>query len=47
MIKTRTVILAGHVAHMERRNAYRILVGKAAGKKPLGKPYVFGRIILR
>jgi hypothetical protein len=31
--------LAGHVALMEeKRNAYRILVGKPEGKRPLGRP---------
>jgi hypothetical protein len=30
---------AGYVARMrEKRNAYRILVGKPDGKKPLGRP---------
>jgi hypothetical protein len=30
---------AGHVARMEEtRNAYRILVGKPEGKRPLGRP---------
>jgi hypothetical protein len=30
---------AGHVARLrEKRNAYRLLVGKAEGKKPLGRP---------
>jgi hypothetical protein len=30
---------AGHVARLgEKRNAYRILVGKPEGKRPLGKP---------
>jgi hypothetical protein len=29
---------AGHVAQMEKRNAYRILVGKPEGKRPLGRP---------
>jgi hypothetical protein len=30
---------AGHVARTgETRNAYRILVGKAEGKRPLGRP---------
>ena len=29
----------GHVARMgERRGAYRVLVGKPEGKKPLGRP---------
>jgi hypothetical protein len=30
---------AGHVAGLEeKRNEYRILVGKPEGKRPLGKP---------
>jgi hypothetical protein len=29
---------AGHVARMEKRNAYRILVVKTEGKRPLGRP---------
>ena len=30
---------AGHVARMgEERGAYRVLVGKPEGKKPLGRP---------
>jgi hypothetical protein len=30
---------AGHVARIvEKRNAYRILLGKPEGKKPLGRP---------
>jgi hypothetical protein len=30
---------AGHVAQMgEKRFAYRILVGKTEGKRPLGRP---------
>jgi hypothetical protein len=30
---------AGHVARMgEKRNAYRILMGKSEGKRPLGRP---------
>jgi hypothetical protein len=33
------MIRAGHVAHMgERRVAYRVLVGKPEGKRPLGRP---------
>jgi hypothetical protein len=29
----------GHVARMEeKRNAYRLLVGKPEGKRPLGRP---------
>jgi hypothetical protein len=39
MIKTRRMSWAGHVARMgEKRNAYRILVGKPEGKRPLGRP---------
>jgi hypothetical protein len=39
MIKSRRMRWAGHVAQMgARRNAYRILVGKPAGKRPLGRP---------
>jgi hypothetical protein len=39
MIKSRRMRWAGHVARMgEKRNAYRILVGKLEGKRPLGRP---------
>jgi hypothetical protein len=39
MIKSRRISWAGHVARMEeKRNAYRILVGKPKGKRPLGRP---------
>jgi hypothetical protein len=31
----------------EMRNAYRILIGKPEGKKPLGRPRIDGRIILK
>jgi hypothetical protein len=31
----------------EKMNGYRILVGKPEGKRPLGRPRVGGRIILR
>jgi hypothetical protein len=35
----RRVKWAGHVAQMgEKRNAYRLLVGKPEGKRPLGRP---------
>ena len=37
--KSRKMRCAGHVARMgERRGAYRILVGKPEGKRPLGRP---------
>jgi hypothetical protein len=39
MMKSRRVRWAGHVAQMrEKRNAYRILVGKPEGMRPLGRP---------
>jgi hypothetical protein len=39
MIKSRRMRWAGHVARMgEKRNAYRILVGKPEGKRTLGRP---------
>jgi hypothetical protein len=39
MIKSRRVRWGGHVAQIgEKRNAYRILVGKSEGKRPLGRP---------
>jgi hypothetical protein len=39
MSKSRTMRWAGLVARMgEARNAYRILVGKSEGKRPLGRP---------
>jgi hypothetical protein len=39
VIKSRRMRLAGHVARMgEKRNAYRLLVGKPEGKRPLGRP---------
>jgi hypothetical protein len=39
MIKSRRMRWAGHVARMgESRNAYRILVGKPEGRRPLGRP---------
>jgi hypothetical protein len=38
VIKSRSMRWAGHAARMgERRNAYRILVGKPEGKRPLGR----------
>ena len=39
VIKLRRMRWAGHVAHMgEERGAYRVLVGKPEGKRPLGRP---------
>jgi hypothetical protein len=39
MIKSRRMRWAGHVPRMvEERNAYRILLGKPDGKRPLGRP---------
>jgi hypothetical protein len=39
IIKSRRMRWAGHVARMgEKRNAYRLLVGKPEGKGPLGRP---------
>jgi hypothetical protein len=38
-IKSRKMRWASHVARMgEKRNAYRLLVGKPEGKRPLGRP---------
>ena len=39
VIKSRRLRWAGHVAKMEEgRSAFKILIGKPTGKKPLGKP---------
>ncbi|KAJ4436590.1 hypothetical protein ANN_16623 [Periplaneta americana] len=38
-IKSRRLRWAGHVARMDKsRNAYRLLVGRPEGKRPLGRP---------
>jgi hypothetical protein len=38
IIKSRRMRWAGHVARMgEKRNVYRLLVGKPEGKRPLGR----------
>ena len=38
-LKSRRLRWAGRVARMEQsRNAYRVLVGKPEGKRPLGRP---------
>ena len=39
LIKSRILRWAGHVARMEvGRSAFRILTGKSAGRRPLGRP---------
>jgi len=39
VIKSRRIRWAGHVARMgEKRDIYRVLVGKPDGKRPLGRP---------
>jgi hypothetical protein len=39
IIKARRMRWAGHVGRMEeKRNAYRLLVGKPEGRRPLGTP---------
>jgi hypothetical protein len=38
-IKSRRMRLASHVARIgEKRNSYKLLVGKPEGKRPLGRP---------
>jgi hypothetical protein len=38
-MKSRRKRWAGHVARMEeKRNVYRLLVGKPEGKRPIGRP---------
>jgi hypothetical protein len=39
IIKSRRMRWVGHVARMgEKRNVYRLFVGKPEGKRPLGRP---------
>jgi hypothetical protein len=46
--KSRRMKWAGHVARMgEKGGAYRILVGRPEGRRPLGRPSIHGRIILK
>jgi hypothetical protein len=49
VIKSRIMRWAGHVAYMEeeKRNAYRVLVGKLEGKRPLEELGIDGNIILK
>ena len=45
-VKLRRLRWAGHVARMRHsRNAYRVLVGKPEGKRPLGRPRHNGGIL--
>jgi hypothetical protein len=46
MIKSRSKIWVGHVAHMrQKRNVYRILVGNPEGNMLFGRLGTEGRII--
>jgi hypothetical protein len=48
VVKSRRMRWAGHVARMGGdRGVHRVLVGKPEGKRPLGRPNVDGRIILK
>jgi hypothetical protein len=39
VIKSKRMSWTGHVARMEEmRNAFKILIGKSEGKRPLGRP---------
>jgi hypothetical protein len=39
IMKARRIRWVGHVARMgQKRNAYRLLVGKPEGRRPLGRP---------
>jgi hypothetical protein len=39
IIKSRRISWAGHVTRIRgKRNAYRLLIGKPEGKRPLGRP---------
>ena len=38
VMKARRMRRMGHVTYMGDRGAYRVLVGKPEGKRPLGKP---------
>jgi hypothetical protein len=39
VIKSRRLRWAGHVARMGKRSAYRALVGKPEGRRPLERPW--------
>jgi hypothetical protein len=39
MLKSRRMIWAGYATRVrKKKNAYRILMGKSEGKRPLGRP---------
>jgi hypothetical protein len=38
MINSKMMRWAGNIARMREKTAYKILVGKPEGKRPLGKP---------
>jgi hypothetical protein len=48
VVKSRRMRWEGHVARIwEKRNAYKLLVGKPEGSRPLGRQDIRGWIILR
>jgi hypothetical protein len=48
LIKSRIMRCAGHVALMgERRSAYRIVVGRHEGERPLGRLRFIARMVLK
>jgi hypothetical protein len=48
VVKSRRMRWAGHVVSMvEGRGVRRVLVGKPERKRPLGRPDIDGRVILR
>jgi len=48
VIKSRRMVWVGHVARMgERRDVYRVLVGRPEERDRLEDPVLDGRIILR
>jgi hypothetical protein len=48
MIKSKGILWAGHVARVgDGRGAFRVLVGRPEGKRPLGRSGIDGRVILK
>jgi hypothetical protein len=48
VIKSRRIRWTGHVAHTgDRRTAYRVLVRRPEGQRPIGRPRRRWRIILK